>query len=347
MVVVGTGLVANAHLAALRSHSGAHVRGLVDINAGRASAAALANGGVDWTTDLGQALAWPGSDAVIVCTPSDSHAPIARQVLTAGKHLLMEKPLTLTVADATELVSGFAEAELVLAAAHTHRAYDYSRAVKQVIDSGEIGSPQVIRLAILGGWIWGDWRAWVMDPARSGGHPLHNGVHLLDTVTWWMGERPVSVYARGQRQTQHNIGIDDHLEMTLGFSGGRFAICEMSRAHRPAATAIRELSVIGSAGTLAQASGADGAKVVLESGSSGIAPLATDGFAGQLTGWVAAINGSGAPLATAEDGAFAVVMGVAATESIATGREVSIGEVSQTASIRQSSQTTIQEGGLE
>lgn len=325
--MVGTGMIANAHLAALRSHGGAHVRGLVDTHPGRAGAAALANGGVDWTTDLAEALAWPGCDAVIVCTPNDSHAPIARRVLAAGKHLLMEKPLTITVPDATELADGFAAAGLVLAAAHTHRAYDYSRAVKEVIDAGRVGTPQAIRLTILGGWIWGDWRAWVMDPGRSGGHPLHNGVHLLDTVTWWMGQRPVSVYARGQRQTQHGIGIDDHLEMTLRFPGGRFAVCEMSRGHRPATTAIRELSVIGSTGTLDQGAGADGARVVGEAGAAGIAPLASDGFARQLTGWVDAINGAAAPLATAADGVFAVAMGVAATESISSGREVAIADV--------------------
>lgn len=330
-MVVGTGMIANAHLAALRSHPGAHVRGLVDTHAGRAGAAALANGAVDWTTDLAEALAWPGCDAVIVCTPNDSHAPIARQVLAAGKHLLMEKPLTITVPDSVELADGFAAAGLVLAAAHTHRAYDYSRAVKEVIDAGGIGIPQVIRLTILGGWTWGDWRAWVLDPARSGGHPLHNGVHLLDTVSWWMGERPVSVYARGQRQTQAAIGIDDHLEMTLTYPGGRFAVCEMSRGHSPATTAIRELSVIGSAGVLSQAAGGDGAKVIGEAGSSAIPPLASDGFALQLNGWLDAINGGGVPLATADDGVFAVAMGVAATESIRTGREIVIADVIGTA----------------
>lgn len=329
VVVVGTGMIANAHLAALRSHPGAKVRGLVDTHPGRGSAAALANGAVDWTTDLDEALAWPGCDAVIVCTPNVSHAPIARRALAAGKHVLMEKPLTITVGDALELQQGFAEAGLVLAAAHTHRAYDYSRSVMEVIEAGRIGTPQVIRLTILGGWIWGDWRAWVMDPNRSGGHPLHNGVHLLDTVTWWMGERPTSVYARGQRQTQQGIGIDDHLEMTLRFPGGRFAVCEMSRGHRPATTAVRELSVIGSSGTLDQPAGADGVAVLSEAGPSAIPPLASDGFARQLTGWVEAINGTGAPLADADDGVFAVAMGVAATESIRTGREVALAEVLQ------------------
>ena len=89
----------------------------------------------------------------------------------------------------------------MLIAAHTHRAYDYGRAVKETVDAGAIGRPVLVRLAILGGWIWPDWSAWVLDPERSGGHALHNGVHLLDLATWWLGDEPSDGHARGRKQT--------------------------------------------------------------------------------------------------------------------------------------------------
>ncbi len=97
VVIVGAGFIADHHGAALRASSRARLAGVVDVDAGRASAAATAAGGVPWTTDLAEALARPDVGAAIVCTPNLTHEPIALQVAAAGRHLLMEKPLTVTV----------------------------------------------------------------------------------------------------------------------------------------------------------------------------------------------------------------------------------------------------------
>jgi predicted dehydrogenase len=326
VVVVGTGFIADQHLAALRTTGRARLAGIVDIDPGRARNVSFGNGGVPWTTGLDEALGWPDCDAVIVCTPNDSHAPIALRVAAAGKHLLMEKPLAITVADAVAVHRAFQGGDGTLAVAHTHRAYDYSRAVRQVIESGQIGTPLVIRLAFLGGWIWGDWRAWVLDPTRSGGHVLHNGVHLLDTVTWWMGDYPRTVYARGRRQTAGQLGIDDHLELVLGFDGGRFAVCEMSRAHRPARFAQRDVLVVGTEGTIAQPHGGDGSEIVDDTGSSLLPALASDAFARQLDCWLDGVQG-GSPLAGPDDGVLAVAMAVAAQRSIESGSPVPLADV--------------------
>lgn len=326
VVVVGTGGIANAHLAALRGSVRARLAGVVDTNRQRAQSASLANGGAPWTTSLDEALAWPDCDAVVVCTPNDSHAPIALRVADAGKHLLMEKPLAVTVADAVAVRDAFEAVGRSLAVAHTHRAYDYSRGVKQVIDRGDIGTPQVIRLSFLATWLWGDWRAWVLDPARSGSHPLHNGVHLLDTVTWWMGERPHTVYARGRRQTATELQIDDYIEMTLSYSGGRFAVCEMSRAQSPRRLSQRDVLVLGDRGTIAQPPGGDASDVFEESGTTALTALASDAFARQLDGWLDAIAG-GTALAGPADGVFSVAMAVAADQSIRTGEPVAIADV--------------------
>lgn len=326
VVVVGTGGIADAHLAALRGSGRARLAGVVDTNEQRARAASLANGGAPWTTSLDEALAWPECDAAIVCTPNDSHAPIALRIAAAGKHLLMEKPLAISVADAVAVRDAYAAAGRTLAVAHTHRAYDYSRAVKQVIDRGDIGTPQVVRLSFLAAWLWGDWRAWVLDPARSGNHPLHNGVHLLDTVTWWMGERPHTVYARGHKLTGAELRIDDYIEMTLSYSGGRFAVCEMSRAQSPRRLSQRDVLVVGDRGTIAQPPGGDASDVFEESGTTALPAIASDAFGRQLAAWLDAIGG-GAALAGPDDGVFSVAMAIAADRSIRTGEPVVIADV--------------------
>lgn len=326
VLVVGAGFIADNHIGALGQRDDAVLAGIVDTDAGRAAAAARRSGAVRYGTDLGEALAWPGVDACIVCTPNGTHHAIALAVARAGKHLLMEKPLAITVGQAREIEAAFASAGTVLMAAHTHRFYDYGRAVKAAIDGGRVGRPRLVRLAILGSWIWPDWRAWVLDPAMSGGHALHNGVHLLDLATWWLGTGPESVYARGRRQTAAELAIYDYLEMVVRCRDGSVAICEMSRGHRTGSVNQRDVLVLGTDGMLAMPWDGDSAVVLSDAGYAQVPAAARDGFAVQLGAWLGAIDGG--PLAMPpEDAVNAVAMGVAAEMSIARGSPVRLDEI--------------------
>lgn len=324
VLVVGVGFIAEQHIAAIHADPRSHLAGIVDVDAGRAAGAARANGGVPWWTDLEQALAQPEVDACVVCTPNDTHAAIAVAVAAAGHHLLIEKPLATDVPGARRIAAAFAGAGRVLMPAHTHRCYDYARTVKDAV--ADLGRPGFVRLAILGGWIWPDWRAWVLDPKRSGGHALHNGVHLLDLVTWWTGDRPETVYARGRKQTAAELDIYDYLEMTVGFASGATAVCEMSRGHRPATYAARDVLVVGEEGILTLPWDAEAGTVTDESGTGLLPPAGGNGFALQLGAWLDAIGGAD-PLMTPEDGVLAVAMGVAAERSIATCEPVRVADV--------------------
>jgi len=323
VLVVGTGAIAELHIAALRANPRTRLAGVVDTDPARAAAASHTNGGVRATTDLTEALAWPDVDGCVVCTPNASHAPIATAIAAAGKHLLIEKPMATTTADAAAVVDRFAAAGATLAIAHTHRVYDYSLAVKSALDAGAVGEPTLIRVSMLGGWIWGDWHAWVLDPNRSGGHALHNGVHLLDLVTWWMGARPESVYARGRRQTATELPIYDYLEMILRFPGDKVAHCELSRAHRPGSLAHRDILVAGTEGVLTLPWDGEQSLLFDERGVSALLPTSGSAFVRQLDGWLDAIDG-GQPVARGEDGLAAVAMAEAAELSMTTGQPVPI-----------------------
>ena len=323
VLVIGAGFIADAHVAALRGRTDAGLVGLMDTDPGRAASAARVNGGLKHTADLSEALAWDDVDACIVCTPNDTHLELGSAVAAAGKHLLMEKPLATSVDDAEAIAAAFAASGTVLMAGHTHRFYDYGREVKNVIDEGTIGAPVLVRLALLGGWIWPDWRAWVLDPARSGGHALHNGVHLLDLVSWWIGAAPTSVYARGRKQTAAELDIHDYLEMVVSYADGTKAICEMSRGHRPTSLSQRDVLVIGSEGTLALPWTADVSLLFTERAVELVPGIAGDGFARQLDAWIAAIHGA-APAVSVEDAVRAVALGVAAERSMATGAAVAV-----------------------
>lgn len=326
VLIVGGGFIADAHVAALTASSRAAAVGVVDADAGRAAAFARSHGGLRHDVDLAGALAWDSVDAVIVCTPNDTHRVIAEQVAAAGKHLLVEKPLTTTVADARAVLAAFAAAGTSVMTAHTHRAYDYGRAVREAIDAGAIGEPKLVRLAILGGWIWPDWSAWVLDPQRSGGHALHNGVHLLDLATWWLGDTPRTVTARGAKQTSGALAIHDYLEMVVTYASGAVAICEMSRAHRPTSLSHRDVLVLGSGGVLTHGWDDEAALLIDDKGTQVVPAQGANGFAVQLESWLDAIDG-GEPVMAAEDALLAVALGVAAERSIASGGPVELADV--------------------
>ena len=321
VIVVGAGFIAEAHIAALRGRTDATLVGVQDVDGARASALARSNGGVAHTTDLAEALAWDGVDAAIVCTPNWTHRAIAESVAAAGRHLLIEKPLATSVADAKAVVAAFEAAGTQLMVGHTHRFYDYGRNVKAVIDGGSIGTPSLIRLSLLGPWIWPDWRAWVLDPARSGGHGLHNGVHLLDLVSWWMDATPATVHARGSKQSSAELDIYDYLEMVVQYTDGRMAVCEMSRGHRPSTLNQRDVLVIGTEGSVTLPWTSDASLLFTERGTELVPAVAGDGFARQLDAWIRAIGGELSAVSTA-DAVRAVALGVAVEESIATGRAV-------------------------
>ena len=204
--VVGTGFVANMHLAAVANLEGARLVGVADLDAGRARAAVRGVPDARWTTSLDELLAWPEVDACIVCTPNDTHVDVGLAIARAGKHLLMEKPLAIDVAGADALVRAFDAQRLVLMGAHTHRFYDYGRVIKRTIEGGEIGragvrptgDPRRLDLARLAG-------VGARIRSRSGGHVMHNGIHLLDLATWWMDDEPVSVYVQGRKETSADL----------------------------------------------------------------------------------------------------------------------------------------------
>ena len=326
ILLVGAGFIAEVHGAAVTTSARANLVGVVDTDRRRAADFAHRHGGIPHTDDLTEALTWPDVDAVVLCTPNHTHAHLGVTIAAAGKHLLVEKPLATTVADARSLVERFEAAGRVLVAAHSHRHHGYGRVVKETIDTGAIGRPVHVRLALLAGWIWPGWDAWAADPVASGGHAVHNGVHVLDLATWWLSGDPVRVHARGRRQTAAQLRINDYLEMVVEYADGAVAVCEMSRAHRPGSFGLRELQVIGTEGVISE-EWADESAVLFTEAGTGLVPAAgVDGFAGQFESFVDTIGGA-TPGMPVGDAVRAVALAVAVEESIVTGEPVELGVV--------------------
>jgi myo-inositol 2-dehydrogenase/D-chiro-inositol 1-dehydrogenase len=324
VALVGAGFIAGAHAAAAAGLPDVQLVAVTDRDA-----AAATRFGTTWGArvepGVAELLGADDVDALVICTPNDTHAELARAAAAAGKHLLLEKPMALTAADARSVADAFAGAGRVLLVGHTHRHADYARTVHEVIQSARLGTVRALRIAITGGWIWGGWSAWVLDPARSGGHAFHNGVHLFDLARWWLGSPIASVYAVGQPLTSAALAIDDYLCSTLVAESGATAVCEISRGERPRTTSLFEIVVHGDRGTLVRSNGDEGLVAYTTGGSGPRAVPGTDPFRRQLSVFAAAVAGE-SPVDPGPDLAVhATAVAEAVERSARTGRSVGVG----------------------
>ncbi len=125
----------------------------------------------------------PGVDAVVICTPNSLHVGQAQAALRAGKHVLVQKPLALSHAEAQATVEMARRLERLLFVDYTYRFVDTMRVFRSVLDdAGSISSVRAVFHNIYGPGVE---KAWFFDPKQSGGGALTDlGVHLLDLALW-------------------------------------------------------------------------------------------------------------------------------------------------------------------
>ena len=193
--VIGTGNIANMHLGAYRENPDATLVGVFDANSDRAAAQADKYGVVRSHASLESLLADDEIEAVSICTWNDSHAELAIAALDAGKHVLLEKPLSRTVQEADGIAAAVERSGKHLEVGFVRRYSSNAKVLKAFVDDGMLGSIyharaiNIRRLGNPGGWF--------ADSSRSGGGPLIDiGVHVLDLCWYLMGTpRAVTVSA--------------------------------------------------------------------------------------------------------------------------------------------------------
>ncbi|HEV2951241.1 MAG TPA: Gfo/Idh/MocA family oxidoreductase [Actinomycetota bacterium] len=139
--------------------------------------------------DLDEMLADPDIDGVLVATPHSTHADIAVRTAEAGKHVFVEKPLTLTVADTERVAEAAGRTGVVVQVGHNRRRQPANRRIKAMIDAGELGTVlQLDGVHTAAGGHKPDLPAWRKDPAECPfGGMTALGVHTVDTFHYFMG----------------------------------------------------------------------------------------------------------------------------------------------------------------
>lgn len=229
IALIGTGYIARRHAAAIRN-SGAEVAAAVNWRPeGLARFAAELD--VPRThASLDELLAAGGVDAAVVCTPNALHAPQAAALLGAGLHVLVEKPLAASAAQAERIVAAAAASGRTLMVAHCWRYDSEVMHLRACVAAGELG--RIVRTRGYGihtGWAPGGWFA---DPRLSGGGALADmGVHAIDTARFLLGDpRAAAVYAH--IGTHYGEGaVDDTALVMITWDSGAVSYVEAGWRH--------------------------------------------------------------------------------------------------------------------
>ena len=172
-----------------------------------------------WTT-LDEALSDPEVHAVYVATPVFLHAPQTIQSLRAGKHVLCEKPMAMSEAEARLMVQIAEESGRTFGVAYYRRMYPKVQRAKQLLAAGVIGQPVVAELTCHG---WFDenesHRNWLIDPALAGGGPLYDvASHRIDVLNYLFGQ-PNCVSSQLSNAV-HHYSVEDNATVMIEYPGG-------------------------------------------------------------------------------------------------------------------------------
>jgi 1,5-anhydro-D-fructose reductase (1,5-anhydro-D-mannitol-forming) len=231
---------------AFRAQPGSNVAWVVSGDEGRAASYAAGHGISSSTADLGRMLADPTVDAVYISSTNEKHRSQALAAIAAGKHVLCEKPLAMTLGDAVEMVRAAADRGVVFATNHHLRNAGSHLAIRDLIQSGRLGEIRSIRIfhAV---YLPENLQGWRINDAAAGGGVIPDiVVHDADTVRFHLGEDPAQVVAISGASGMGQ-GVEDSVMSVWSMPSGAMVETHESFTHRFAGTGIE---VHGSDGSI-------------------------------------------------------------------------------------------------
>jgi 1,5-anhydro-D-fructose reductase (1,5-anhydro-D-mannitol-forming) len=277
--------------------------------------------------DLASLLASPEVDAVYISTTNDRHAAEIVAAAQAGKHVLAEKPLALTITDARAAVAACQRAGVVLATNHHFRNNLPIRRARQLLAEGAIGRPLGVRIAqglLLPEHLRG-WR--LSDPDAGAGAILDLAVHDVDTLRFVLADEVKTVFAFSAAQVLGTPAIEDIAVGLLRFRSGVLASF-FDAFTTPAGGA--SLEIHGTDGSIVIDDALDErliARLTVRRANGADLDRAGDAedlYAYGLRRFAQAIAGEGTPAASGEDGLRALAVALAIHRSAATGQAIDI-----------------------
>jgi predicted dehydrogenase len=325
VALLGGGFMGASHAANYRV-MGNRVRVKTVASRRSARAAAVAESlGAELSDDLEAAIHDPEVDAVDICLPTPLHREATEAALAAGKHVLLEKPIALTLEDADAIVQAAERSDRVFMVGLVLRFWPEYVELQRRLASGELGRPLSVSTSRLSPPA--DWAEWIGDPLRSGGVPVDLLIHDFDQMNWLLGQ-PRRVFARGP--------VPDHVHVLVEYDGAQ-GIAEgsmaMPRAY-PFSSNIRVLAERGVAeyafsaapaqdgGNIGASDAPRGLRLYPIDGELRTVPVASaDPWGPEIAAFVECVEGNRAPEhGTGQQARLALAVSLAAARSLVTGR---------------------------
>lgn len=217
--ILGSGMVAAYHQAGIQENAGACLKAVSHYDATQYASISKRLGVP--CISFENVLKDDTIDVVCICTPSGQHARQAIACAEAGKHVLVEKPMALSLADADAMIIAAEKAGVKLSVALQRRAEPLFKTIRQAITQGDLGELTLASVVLpyyrdMAYYNQADWRGtWALD---GGGVLMNQGIHIIDLLLWFMGD-PAEIKAFGG--TLHReIEVEDVAAAAIRFESG-------------------------------------------------------------------------------------------------------------------------------
>lgn len=326
--LLGAGRIAGVHATAISGNPGSTLVAISDINTAAAEKIAAQYGAEARSTDaiLGDSTI----DAVLIATSTDTHSDLIERATAAGKAVLCEKPVDLSLARAQACQKAVAATGRPVMIGFNRRFDPNFATLKKAVDAGEIGKPELLSITSF-------------DPAPppvayikvSGGLFRDMMIHDFDMANFIMGAAPKTVTAVGSSIVNPDIGGAGDVDtavVTLTYADGHIAVIKNSR--RAVYGYDQRVELLGSEGLLQAQNMLE--NTVVKSTTQGVTGAKPTYFflerympayAAEWAAFVEAVNGGNALPVTLDDGVAALAMAEAATFSVKTGNPVSLASI--------------------
>jgi myo-inositol 2-dehydrogenase/D-chiro-inositol 1-dehydrogenase len=326
IAVIGAGRIGQIHARNIAAHAGVHLAGVADVDIGAATRLAMECGTQALSLDAAFA-----ADAVLIGSPTPTHADYIERAAAGGRAIFCEKPIDLAADRVRACLASVRRAGVILMVGFNRRFDPHFMTLKRRIDAGEIGAVELLTITS-------------RDPAppppsylaTSGGLFRDMMIHDLDMARYLLGEEPAELHAAASCVTDPSIaaaGDVDTAVVILRTSSGK--LCQISNSRRTTYGYDQRIEVHGARGMLR--AGNVTATTVELAGASGFVtdpalPFFLERYAAayraELAAFVTAVESKLPLKPDGEDGLKALLLADAATQSVRTGRAVDLHDAS-------------------
>ena len=335
--VVGAGNIGKVHALALSTIPEAHISVICDQQG--ASKEVAASYGTDWCSEYREAVTRPDVDVVCVCTPSGNHAEVLIAAAEAGKHVVVEKPIDVTLERAQQILDAVERAGVKLACIFPSRFKVGTHYVREALAKGRLGrltlANAIVKWYRPDSYYEGSWRGTLA--LDGGGALINQSIHTIDLLQWLAG--PVATVSGQTATLVHQIEGEDTASAVLTFANGALGVIQGATSCWPGEPARLELhgdrgAIILEEGrivrwTLADAEPGEEARMLaleesLGSGSSDPMGISYEPHRRQLVDMIEAIATDRAPMVDGREALKALEIIQAIYQSSQHGRRVDL-----------------------